>query len=474
MNTYAIGQGFAGAAQGFEKGLQSTNAIEQQGFNDRLAIQKFALQSQQVNQQMDFQKQNQDLQVQQLTMQVQQMKKDQVKNDVYNSLNGYMSDGNTRWLNNALQSNPDVSKLMGGVLRVDKLNPEEDAKILSSLGIEGTNPDTLKRFVKATFPDGSVQPVDIHGLAQATGAWKQMTDDRIGQMLKEAQVAFYGAKANTASAGPKDTADVQNAKYFGSISSKIAEGTATPEETSAYDAWLTKVGGSKAAMQEITNSASTKFPETYKSDFDITLADPGKDADYRAFARKLEDTEGGKKLTANIAANLKEGLGAVKNSATVLSSLVNNDNVSTSMVKEQINQVKAYLPESMRDMTDADLKDAEFRQAYLSTSAVFLKLQSGLTVSDKERETFEKSFGTLSKNTKVNMTGLKTKLDEVISTYEANKALEPALYNIKYAPTIRDFKSISSNIDNYVNEGTTPSSLSQEDKQKKLQAIWGK
>lgn len=472
MNTYALGQGFAGASQGIEKGLQNTNAIEQQGFNDRLAIQKFALQSQQVNQQMDFQKQNQDLQIQQLTMQVQQMKKDQVKNDVYDALNGYMTDGNTRWLNNTLQSNPDVSKLMFGALRVDKINPTEDANMLSSLGIEGANPDTLKRFVKATYPDGSVQPVDIHGLAQGSGAWKKMTDDRIGQMLKESQAAFYGAKANTATGG-KETADVQNAKYFGSISSKIDEGTATPEETAAYEAWLTKVGGSKAAMQEITTASASKFPEAYKPNFDITLADPGKDADYRAFARKLEDTEGGKKLTANIAANLKEGLGAVKNSATVLSELVNKDNVSTGMVKEQINQVKAYLPESMRDMTESDLKDAKFRQAYLSTSAVFLKLQSGLTVSDKERETFEKSFGTLSKNTKVNMTGLKTKLDEVISTYDANKALEPALYNIKYAPTIRDFKAISSNIDNYVNEGST-SSLSAADKQKKLQAIWGK
>ena len=44
-----------------------------------------------------------------------------------------------------------------------------------------------------------------------------------------------------------------------------------------------------------------------------------------------------------------------------------------------------------------DLNDAEFRQAYLSAASVFLKLQSGLTVSEAEAARFATSFGTLNK-----------------------------------------------------------------------------
>ena len=263
-------------------------------------------------------------------------------------------------------------------------------------------------------------------------------------------------KGETAPGEEKKPYDVQTAEYFGSIKSKIDSGEATPEETATYNSWLTSKGGSNAAMSEKVANDVSKLEKK-----GIDLSSPefsldnltGKDkAEATVAIRNLENTIGGKKLVGNIAAKLGDGLGAVKTTASKLESLVTDKNVSTAIVKEQINQVKSYLPEALQEMSDADLNDAEFRQAYLSAASVFLKLQSGLTVSEAEAARFATSFGTLNKNTKVNMIGLKTKLDEVISDYESNSVLEPTLYNAKYRKPIDSMKQTSKNLESFVNK----------------------
>jgi hypothetical protein len=175
----------------------------------------------------------------------------------------------------------------------------------------------------------------------------------------------------------------------------------------------------------------------YKNDVDTTI-------------RNLEETPGGKKLVTNISKKLGDGLGAVQTASTKIADLATKENVETAVVKNQIDAVKQYIPEALRGITEEDLKDVNFRQAYLSVTATMLKMQSGLTVSEAEANRFAASMGTLNKNTKVNMSGLKNKVDEIIGDYEANKTLEPTLYNAKYRTPIQGLKNVSKQLDTYL------------------------
>lgn len=248
--------------------------------------------------------------------------------------------------------------------------------------------------------------------------------------------------------------DIQTAEYFGGLKTKIDNGVASPEETATYNSWLTKEGGSGVAANEKISTdvrkLETKGIDIASPEFSLdTVEDKDKVAVNTAI-RDLESTPGGKKLVNNISKKLGDGIGAVQTASSKLAELSTKNNVETAVVKNQIDAIKQYIPEVLRDISETDLKDVEFRQAFLSVTATMLKLQSGLTVSEAEAQRFAGSMGTLNKNTKVNMSGLKNKVDEIIGDYESNKALEPTLYNAKYRAPIQGLKQVSNTLDSYL------------------------
>ena len=253
--------------------------------------------------------------------------------------------------------------------------------------------------------------------------------------------------------------DIQTAEYFGGLKTKIDNGKATPEETATYNSWLTKEGGSGvAANEKISNDIKkleTKNIDLASPEFSLDKVDTKDKAAVNTAIRDLENTPGGKKLVNNISKKVGDGLGAVQTSATKLADLATKENVETAVVKNQVDAVKQYIPEALKDVDEEDLKDVNFRQAFLSVTATMLKLQSGLTVSEAEAQRFAGSMGTLNKNTKVNMSGLKNKVDEIIGDYEANKTLEPTLYNAKYRAPIQGLKNVSAQLDSYLGNKQT-------------------
>lgn len=276
------------------------------------------------------------------------------------------------------------------------------------------------------------------------------------------------------------TADMRDAQYFGNLKVKIDSGQASEEELAIYEEYMMKRGGVDSARSRAIGDKSKQL-----FDLGINLDDPNFNPEtlppeqkliVKEVVRSLENTQGGKKLTANISQKLGADLGAVETTALKLSSLAKDKKVSTDAVMNATSAVKSYLPDSLREVTAEDLKNQEFKSAYLSSAAVFLKLQSGLTVSDREAANFANSFGTLNKNTKVNMLGLKTKLDEVIGSYEKNALLEPTLYNLKYKSGVSSMKAISGNIEGFLNGNTgAPKPVTQlpPEKVKQLDQIFG-
>lgn len=504
-----------GIAVGINQGLQSVN----QGMmnvetirNNRETMRQNAekhqasIQTQQVTQDQS------KLQIQELQMKLQEFEKIKAKEDAYNAFNAYEETGETKYLNFAVEKNPLLKSIYtnNNVVTTSSVKDLSAEKLLE-LGYDENN---YTRPIVVTKTDGSQEIQDLTGTYATTGYLKEMRKNKFEDLvmqIKEKQAKTIAAQADvTIATSELNTNLVQDlnskvesgeitteqawsmlnnkgksansaksemtpfsikeAEYFGNLKTKIASGIATPEETATYNSWLTKVGGSGAAMSEKVSGDLNKLQnngiDLISPDFNLESLDGKDKAEATTAIRNLENTTAGKKLVNNIAAKLGNGLGAVKATADKLESLVTDKNVSTAIVKEQINQVKSYLPEALTEMSDSDLNDAEFRQAYLSAASVFLKLQSGLTVSEAEAARFATSFGTLNKNTKVNMIGLKTKLDEVIADYESNSVLEPTLYNAKYRKPIEAMKQTSKNLESFVNKPVPKSTSNYLDGQK--------
>jgi hypothetical protein len=262
---------------------------------------------------------------------------------------------------------------------------------------------------------------------------------------------------------------IQEAQYFGALKTKIEEGEATDEELNEYKAYLISRGGTSSAQIENIGAAQanlkSKGIDLASPSFNIESLDEKDIMEAETVIRQLENTTSGRKLVANIGKMVGDGVGAVRATANTLAALANDANINTGIVLAQMEAISQYVPESLRNVTEEDLKDTQYAQAYASVVATFLKLQSGLTVNEAEVKRFDASMGTLSKNQKVQMSGLKGKIDEVIGTYEENKTLEPTLYNAKYRRGIEALKGVSNSLGKFLekpNEKKKPSRVGAE------------
>lgn len=478
---YGLGQGIAQGLQMAQQGMLQAEDI-------KTRRREMQMRERQFSQQMQTGALAQDKTAQELEMvklQLEQFKKERAKEDTFKALDAFERSGDAKYLNLA-KENPIIADLFNRQGITSFMTPaelSEEKKQTLGLTEELLN-DPSKRVVVATKPDGSLVAIDLMATYAMTGYLDRLDSKKlkeIEQRSKELKLREQEAQTKTSElkledmqkfleANPEATlADylktqqagrditpfsIKSAEYFGNLKAKIDSGEASPQEEETYKAYLLEQGGTTSAKL-----ASLSIDEQELKEKSIDLAAPNFDLDNLEgedrkealkVIRQLEATEGGRKLVANIASTLGKDLGAVEKTAQKLTELATQKNVSTSVVQETMDVAKAYLPTGMKEMTEEDLNNAEFRQAFLSASAVFLKMQSGLAISDKEAARFAMSFGTLNKNEKINMVGLKTKLDEVIGSYEKNAVLEPTLYNAKYKKGVDNMKEISNQIDSFI------------------------
>ena len=490
---YGIGAGIAQGLQAVSQGMMNTESIQYSREQRRQNAENTTAYLQQAQVQTD----NSSEQLKILQFKLQEMEKVKAQEDAFNAFNAYEETGDTKHINLAASKNPLLKTIYDNhsVVSTSSVKDLSEDR-LSELGYD---PIKYVRPIVVTKIDGTQEIQDLVGTYAASGYLKEMRKNKLDDLvLKVTENQMKAAEVETGvtvakgelstslinelnakvSRGEMTTEeawtmlndktsgksemkpfDIQTAEYFGKLKTKINNGVATPEETATYNSWLTKEGGSGVASNEKVSIDVSKLES-----IGVNLADPNfsldkVDAKYKVLVnsaiRDLEETPGGKKLVNNISKKLGDGLGAVQAASTKIADLATKENVETAVVKNQIDAVKQYVPEALRDVSEEDLKDVSFRQAYLSVTSAMLKMQSGLTVSEAEAQRFAASMGTLNKNTKVNMSGLKNKVDEIIGDYEANKTLEPTLYNAKYRAPIQGLKNVSKQLDTYL--GVKPS-----------------
>lgn len=367
----SIGQGIA---QGMERGIQNAYNIQQQGFNQRLQIQKMASE-QQSN---EIKKTQLELQTEQMRIQLDEYKKKQLNETASRAYASYMDDGNPRHLNNMLQESPDLRKLFQGVVRVDPLNPQsdEDKRLFESLGYSGdmTNPLVKKRFIKATMPDGSVTIGDMHNMGIGAGLWKNWTDDKLKARATEAEIAHKEAstKKEEAMAGyyesggeRKGTTALEQIKLRGALreefDAQVGEELIQNPDL-LYNAIQTgqteiEIGGQKLPTAKAAKVMQGK--ETMSST-DRTYLDGLDDASksFKVLKTKLQDP----KMDWNAIAKVKSEIAAV---------------TGTDWTKAT--------PEEKAAM----LQKFSFNSELQTAMASYIKAMSGAAVSDAEREFYK-------------------------------------------------------------------------------------
>lgn len=485
---YGIATGISQGFQAINQGMMNAESIQSSREQRRQNAEKTTVYLQTAQVQQDTSK----VQLQALQLKLQEMEKVKAQEDAFNAFNAYEETGDTKYINLAASKNPLLKTIYDNhsVVSTSSVKDLSEDK-LSDLGYDHTK---YVRPIVVTKTDGTQEIQDLVGTYAASGYLKEMRKNKLDDLVlrvKENQMKAAEAETGvTVAKGELSTSlvnelnakvkagemtteeawtmlnnktsgksemkpfDIQTAEYFGKLKTKINNGVATPEETATYNSWLTKEGGSSVAANEKISIDVSKL-----ENIGVNLADPKFSLDkvdpkdkvlVNSAIRDLEETPGGKKLVNNVSKKLGDGLGAVQAASTKIADLATKENVETAVVKNQIDAVKQYVPEALRDISEEDLKDVNFRQAFLSVTATMLKLQSGLTVSEAEAQRFAGSMGTLNKNTKVNMSGLKNKVDEIIGDYEANKTLEPTLYNAKYRTPIQGLKNVSKQLDTYL------------------------
>jgi hypothetical protein len=142
-------------------------------------------------------------------------------------------------------------------------------------------------------------------------------------------------------------------------------------------------------------------------------------------------------------------LGEIAGQARRFGTYANSENVDTNMFKAYVDEIETYIPGL--EYSEAEIENEEFRRDFLNITATLLKLQSGLTVSDKEAKRFEQSMGSFDRNKNANFIGIKQKLEDIRGSFIGIKAIDPQYFNIKYGASIRGLDRSISIIDSAIN-----------------------
>lgn len=433
MDANIIGSIGLGVSQGLERGIQNTYQINRQGMQDRMAIQKMAEESQARQMTMS----TQELQMQQMQMQLKQLKEDKLKRTAYDATNAFFEDGNYRHLNNALQSDPELKSLFMGVTRVDPLdmNNNEDIRQFQALGGEVyDSPETRKRYVKATMPDGSTMVADMFALAKGNGTWKTWNDTKLDEREKEAKIAEMKAKATyyegkgIGGTGEK-TAMQKNAEYLDNID---PTGKLKTDFLSKETGWAPTT--TTKELNEVDKARASVLKENPK--FFETVYQPGTD-EYRKMEPNIQKIE--KNLGIKLTSADKKEMADIKRIITlgdVSKGLTPED---TGMIDNLVGNIKKYV---------SDDAPSEAKNAYSQMMTTIRNGLYGATLPAAEMASFTQAFGSLYQQDKAVKSALKTSLEATKAKMEVFSDVgDEAVTHFRYGADAAKLNKIIDNLD---------------------------
>lgn len=147
----------------------------------------------QLEQSIPIQAQQQQEELAQLKMQTKQLAQQQFKNETFNALRLYESDGDPRHLNGFLQQakqSPVGGGLFKDIARVDRPT-SSDSALFGQLGIRDTegllkDPNLARQYVVATFTNGERGLIDMEKLYAGTGFANQLAGEQADLLSKRA------------------------------------------------------------------------------------------------------------------------------------------------------------------------------------------------------------------------------------------------------------------------------------------------
>lgn len=400
MDANILGSIGQGVAQGLERGTQNAYNIQNQGMNQRLQIQKMA-EDQQYKQQMLSMSQSQHaVQMEQMQLQIEGLKQAKLKETTYNAINGYLTDGNPRWLNGALQENPELQKLFGGVTRIEPLNnnSQDDVKMFEAAGgINMDDPSVRKRYVKAIDSSGNISLVDTFGLAQKTGAFKQWNDEQLKMRLTEAQIAEHNAKAIKYASGgdDTDTAMQKNYNFLNRRDPKLGEDY-LKKETGWAPTSQTKEG---LELEKVKKELPTDF-------FDKTYV-PGT-PEYRELEPKVQKIE--KLAGIKLDSATRKEISNLKQIITLADPAAKLTDADTGLIDNTFGNIGKYI---------SDKSPAEAKSAYNQIMTSIRNATYGATLPAAEMSAFANAYGTLYQQTPAIRDSLRTALKGVQAKLDA-------------------------------------------------------
>lgn len=164
-----------------------------------------------------------------------------------------------------------------------------------------------------------------------------------------------------------------------------------------------------------------------------------------SYSFKLAKAPGSKEIDKKM---ITGDFSVINQKSKSFSKAFNNPKLDTGVFENLIQQTKAYLPDV--SIAKEDLDNAQFRSTFSGFAATLLKIQSGATVTDKERAVFYDSLGSLSKNKKINAVGVLDKLQEARARFGAVKSTSPEYFNIKYGKGLRNLDKSMSEIESFI------------------------
>lgn len=270
-----------GIAQGINQGMQTIN----QGLKDRFTIQQEAEKQAAYLKTQDLVQQSTEQQIEQSKLQIQEMKTQIAKRDAFDVLSGYEQSGDASILN-TVKDNPMMANLLSK-MNISSFNNIKDysEEKLQSLGVTPEMlQDKTKRIVIVNRPDGSTVAMDMMPVYASSGFLPKLGEQKLNQLtLEKTQAEATKATTETNSminwltahpdktvkdyeaigkldlllaksalglGGGGPTAEQRNLQAITDLKMKVDNGTATPEEVTKYNVYLTQKGGTTAAKNE--------------------------------------------------------------------------------------------------------------------------------------------------------------------------------------------------------------------------------
>lgn len=358
----------------------------------------------------------------------------QAKSETFAALRSYDADSNTKHLNNMLKNSPQLRKLYGNVVSVEKINPAADQALLVREGLDPgafsneniDNQAFLHRILKVTNPDGSQRLVDMQQIMIGTGYSASLTQQDLEASLKRSQI-----EKNLRGQKGVDPVIQRETEYL------AGKGLGTEEEI-AGKLYTHKVAGVTPAKLEIASAAedslNTMFGDKF---FETDFSDRGNRVRASKAIREMEQA-GGEELSAADRTDLKD-INVLIASGTAVADDLSPE--ATGILDNLTSNVEKY-------MSDEKIEHTTGRAAYNAYRNALLRAFGGTAMSDAEVKNFNAAFGTLAQKYPAVLSQFKQAIEQTKAKLETiSRVNNPYLAHYYLGTSQDELDSITTRLD---------------------------